>query len=231
MGNFLDEFGQTHMALSMDFEKFSAESAESAMTAETIILNLIQWMRTMNEMEKGDVLIAGHSLPPPGVIRPSPLMAVVSMSDSEITAATLFHARPRKSQTPERHAAGVLISPRGLVSSLVVCCAALCAKRGYSALAIQAPLGTITFLHNAGFRPESKCSAAPTLSSTTTPAFEQTYAKMKTMLEGEGEGEDVVEQAEPEPEAGLRETAAPRETPEEETEAGHQVGKMLVYCL
>lgn len=219
MGNFIDEYGQTHMAISFDFETFSAESAESAMTTERIILNMIQWMRTMDEMEKGEVLIAGHSLPPPGIIRPSPLMAVLFVSESEITAASLFHARPRSAATrPERHAATVLVSPRGLVSALVLCSAALCAKRGYSALAIEAPLGTITFLHNAGFRPESKCSVAPTLQ--TTPAFDQTYARMKTMLEEgqqEAEGKEAEEKREEDEEGGLLQ----RDT----------VGKTLVYCL
>jgi hypothetical protein len=223
MGNFIDEYGQTHMAISFDFETFSAESAESAMTTERIILNMIQWMRTMDEMEKGEVLIAGHSLPPPGIIRPSPLMAVLFVSESEITAASLFHARPRRATRPERHAATVLVSPRGLVSALVLCSAALCAKRGYTALAIEAPLGTITFLHNAGFRPESKCSVAPTLQ--TTPAFDQTYARMKTMLEeGQlgGEGNEAEEKREEDKEDKEEEDGLlQRDT----------VGKTLVYCL
>jgi len=178
IGNFQDELGQTHIGVALDFELMSA--GDLAMTTEKIILNLIQWMREMAD-ENMPMFVAGHSLPPPGVIRPSPLMAVVFMADSDITGASLFHARQRRGGTEEKHATMVVVSSRGLVSPIVLATAALSIKRGYQAVAIKAPLGTVTFLHNIGFRAESKCTTTTTAAAES-PEFNKTYEKMKEML-------------------------------------------------
>jgi len=179
IGNFQDELGQTHIGVALDFELMS--TGELAMTTEKIILNLMQWMREMGE-ENMPMFVAGHSLPPPGVIRPSPLMAVVFVADSDITGASLFHARQRRGGAAEKHATMVVVSSRGLVSPIVLATAALSTKRGYQAVAITAPLGTVTFLHNIGFRAENRCAAEPPKPATESPEFNKTYEKMKEML-------------------------------------------------